>query len=356
DISDKFTNSVTIDAGYTSPAQSYASEITVKHNLNTYNAGAQADKLTVASGASIDTVNMGAGNDTIILTKGGGGNAAAKVTNINAGAGNDTLELTVASDASGDYNSIKSITGVETIALTSVGAIDHTASISYDAIKGNKAFSLKVSDSTKANSGDLTIKADNNTDIDVSQITNGVKEGASYKDKVATLTISDVKANATVKLRKAGDDGDVKDKIVLAADDGTVTGVNITGFDKGTAGSAQDKIQIGSTFVGTGGASALGVLPATGVGAAKGKAYVKVQDDIVLDNLDEAKALVGKMSDATGSALVILSSASDNKEESNIYLVTGTTATITDVKLIATVDVDIKDTTWKMAAGVLELV
>ncbi|MDY4830594.1 MAG: DUF4214 domain-containing protein, partial [Campylobacter sp.] len=360
DISNEFTNSVTIDAGYTSPAQPYASEITVKHNLNTYNAGAQADKLTVASGASIDTVNMGAGNDIIILEKGAGAaanQAAAKVTNINAGAGNDTIELaTVASGNigdSGDYTSIKKITNVETIKLT--GASDDTsgAQISYDAIKdSNKKFTLTTDSS---GSGALTIKAGDNTDIDVSQITNGEKNGSVYNNKVASLTISDVKANATVKLRKV-DGGDVKDKIVLAADNGTVTGVNITGFDKGTAGSAQDKIQIGSTFAGTGGASALGVLPAAGVGAAKDKAYVKVQDDIVLDDLQEAKTLVSKMSDAAGSALVILSSAKDNKEESNIYLVTGTTATITDVKLIATVDVDIKDTTWKMAAGVLELV
>nr|WP_321432836.1 DUF4214 domain-containing protein [uncultured Campylobacter sp.] len=235
DISEKFTNSVTIDAGYTSPSVANASEITVKHSLSTYNAGAKADKLTVESGASITTVNMGAGNDTISLKAGNAGNqAAAKVTSINAGAGDDTLELATVTSGqiatSGDYTAIKSITGVEVIKLT--GATDKTsgAQISYDAIKeNNKAFSLA---SDKSGSGDLTIKAGYNTEIDVSQIANGEKVGAVYNNKVATLTISDVKADATITLRKASDDSNLADVIKLATGATGVTINNIASGDK----------------------------------------------------------------------------------------------------------------------------
>ena len=187
---------------------------------------------------------MGAGNDTIILTKGSAGGAAAKVTNINAGAGNDTIELaTVASDNigdSGDYTSIKKITGVETIKLTGIqGAATSGAQISYDAIKeSNKAFNLS---SDVNNSGDLTIKAGNNTNIDVSKIVNGEldKETATYTNKVATLTISDVKADATIRLEAAVDGNKLNDVITLNKDvaNGQL-GATIINFAKG------DKISI----------------------------------------------------------------------------------------------------------------
>ena len=243
-ISNKFTNTVTINAGYTSTEKPNASDITVAHKLDTYTAGAKADKLTVASGASIENVDMGAGNDTIILTKGSAGGAAAKVTNINAGAGNDTIELaTVASDNigdSGDYTSIKKITGVETIKLTGIqGAATSGAQISYDAIKeSNKAFNLS---SDVNNSGDLTIKAGNNTNIDVSKIVNGElnKETGAYTNKVATLTISDVKQGATIRLDSAVDGNSLADKITLHGDvDDGKLGATIINFAKG------DKISV----------------------------------------------------------------------------------------------------------------
>ena len=234
DISTKFTNTVTINAGYTGQNNDEkASTITVAHKLDTYNAGAKADQLTVASTGSLKNVNMGAGNDTIILASG------ASVTNIDAGDGkNDTLQLATAASATPtNYTTIKSITGVEVIKLT--GATDATsgAQISYDAIKeNNKAFSLT---SAGEGSGALTIKAADNKDIDVSKIVNGVynKDTDAYEGKVASLTIDGVVNNAKVTLEAAAESNSLIDTIVL--DDGatgTLSGggnVTISNFAKG---------------------------------------------------------------------------------------------------------------------------
>ena len=290
-ISTNYKNTVTINAGYTGvDNKQNASDITVNHTLDTYNAGAKADKLTVNSGASIENVNMGAGNDTIILQGANGATPAAKVTNINAGTGTDTLQLTTAASgtpASGDYTTIKSITDVETITLTSVGAQTHTASISYDAIKkSNKAFSLA---SDNEGSGSLTIKAGNNTDIDVSSIKNGEwnKDAnggkGDYVKKVASLTIDGVGDNATIKLEGSVNGNKLVDKIVLAAN---AKNVEITNFaiGKAAAGIGEgDHIYINASAALTGAASgattgvtgvssanvdAKGVLTASKVGAA----------------------------------------------------------------------------------------
>ena len=248
-ISTKFTNTITINAGYTGENNSgNASEIIVNHKLDTYNAGAKADKLTVNSGASIENVNMGAGNDTIILQGANAATPAAKVTNINAGTGTDTLQLTTAASntpASGDYTTIKSITDVETITLTSVSAQTHTASISYDAIKEtNKAFNLS---SASGDSGNLTITADNNKNIDVSKITNGVydKEADDIINKVATLTISDVKQGATITLEAVADGNQLADVITLnnTVANGQV-GATVINFAKINGGIAADKIAL----------------------------------------------------------------------------------------------------------------
>ena len=238
-INAKFTNTVTINAGYTGENNDQnASTITVAHKLDTYNAGAKADQLTVASTGSLKNINMGAGNDTIILASG------ASVTNIDAGAGNnDTLQLATAS-AAVNYG-IKSITGVEVIKLT--GATDATsgAQISYDAIKEtNKAFSLT---SDNEGSGDLTIKADKNKNIDVSKITNGVydKETDDIINKVATLTISDVKQGATITLEAVADGNQLADVITLnsAVANGQV-GATVINFAKVNGGIAADKIAL----------------------------------------------------------------------------------------------------------------
>ena len=231
DISTKFTNTVTINAGYTGQNNDQnASTITVAHKLDTYTAGAKADQLTVASTGSLKNINMGAGNDTIILASG------ASVTNIDAGAGNnDTLQLATAASATPtNYTTIKSITGVEVIELTGVGAADSGAQIKYDAIKDtNKAFNLS---SASGGSGNLTITADDNKDIDVSKIVNGVynKDSGNYENKVASLTINDVKQGATIRLDSAVDGNNLVDKITLNS--GVVNGelgVTITNFAKG---------------------------------------------------------------------------------------------------------------------------
>ena len=241
-INGKFTNTITINAGYTGENNSgNASEIIVNHKLDTYNAGAKADQLTVNASGKLANVNMGAGNDTIILASG------ASVTNIDAGAGNnDTLQLATASSAV-DYTTIKSITGVEVIKLAAGGAA-HSAKIKYDAIKdANTAFSLAVSSNTQAGSGDLTITADNNKNIDVSKITNGVydKEADDIINKVATLTISDVKQGATITLEAVADGNQLADVITLnnTVANGQV-GATVINFAKVNGGIAADKIAL----------------------------------------------------------------------------------------------------------------
>ena len=245
-INGKFTNTVTINAGYTGQNNDEkASTITVAHKLDTYNAGAKADQLTVNASGKLANVNMGAGNDTIILASG------ASVTNIDAGAGNnDTLQLaTAASAAPTNYTTIKSITGVEVIKLDA-GVDTNSAVITYDAIKdANTAFSLAVSSNTQAGSGDLTIKADKNKNIDVSKITNGVydKEADDIINKVATLTISDVKQGATITLEAVADGNQLADVITLnsAVANGQV-GATVINFAKAkvNGGIAADKIAL----------------------------------------------------------------------------------------------------------------
>ena len=243
-INAKFTNTVTINAGYTGENNDQnASTINVAHKLDTYTAGAKADQLTVASTGSIKNVNMGAGNDTIILASG------ASVTNIDAGAGNnDTLQLATAASATPtNYTTIKSITGVEVIKLDA-GTATNSAVITYDAIKdANAAFSLAVSSNTQAGSGDLTIKADKNKNIDVSKITNGVydKEADDIINKVATLTISDVKQGATITLEAVADGNQLADVITLnsAVANGQV-GATVINFAKVNGGIAADKIAL----------------------------------------------------------------------------------------------------------------
>ncbi|MDY5384755.1 MAG: DUF4214 domain-containing protein [Campylobacter sp.] len=347
DISERFTNSVTIDAGYTSPAQPYASDITVKHSLSTYNAGAKADKLTVESGASITTVNMGAGNDTISLKAGNGQGAAAIVTNINAGAGNDTIELaTVQSDqiaTSGDYTTIKSITGIEVIKLTGIqGDATSGAQISYDAIKGNKAFNLT---STADKSGDLTIKAGNNTDIDVSLITNGEKSGANYINKVATLTISDVKADATITLRKASDGSELADVIKLAADAGNVT---INGIASG------DKLDLKATNLSSVSTNSFASLTST---VTANKAYFVNANKAITTAEEAASALSSAVSSFASTAKALI--AFNNGGKSYLFAATGDSDS-TDIKaseltLIGIVDNKI-DTSDKVTNGVIEFV
>ena len=245
-INGKFTNTVTINAGYTGENNSgNASKIIVNHKLDTYNAGAKADQLTVNASGKLANVNMGAGNDTIILASG------ASVTNIDAGDGkNDTLQLaTAASAAPTNYTTIKSITGVEVIKLDA-GVATNSAVITYDAIKdANTAFSLAVSSNTQAGSGDLTIKADKNKNIDVSKITNGVydKEADDIINKVATLTISDVKQGATITLEAVADGNQLADVITLnsAVANGQV-GATVINFAKAkvNGGIAADKIAL----------------------------------------------------------------------------------------------------------------
>ena len=273
-ISTKFTNTVTINAGYTGENNDEnASTITVNHKLDTYNAGAKADQLTVNASGKLANVNMGAGNDTIILASG------ASVENIDAGAGTqDTLQL-AATAAAVDYTTIKSITGVEVIKLTGVGAADSGAQIKYDAIKDtNKAFNLS---SASGGSGNLTITADDNKDIDVSKIVNGVynKENDTYVDKVATLTISGVKQGATIRLDSAVDGDNLKDKIVLqdAVANGQL-GATVINFAKGdtialttASNHFKDLVQAKEASTGSGDLTGVGVAGVKSVGVdAKG--------------------------------------------------------------------------------------
>ena len=252
----KYTNTVTINAGYTGQNNDQnASTITVAHALDTYNAGAKADQLTVASTGSLKNINMGAGNDTIILDSG------ASVTNIDAGAGNnDTLQLaTAASPTPTNYTTIKSITGVEVIKLDADNATKG-AVIAYDAIKDtNKAFSLAAL--SGEGSGSLTITAGDNKDIDVSKITNGVynKESDTYTSKVAGLTIDGVANNAKVTLEASAESNSLVETIIL--DDGasgTLSGggtVTINNFAVGDSGGSTQGDHVEFTTTATVGGS-----------------------------------------------------------------------------------------------------
>ncbi len=350
DISDKFTNTVTINAGYTSTEKPNASEITVKHKLGTYTAGAKADKLTVDSGASINNVDMGAGNDTISLKAGNGGNAAAKVIKINAGDGTDTLELATVASAnigdSGDYTKIEKITGVEVIKLTGATEATSGAQISYDAIKDtNAAFNLS---SDKAGSGDLTIKVGDNKNIDVSKITNGVydKDKDTLENKVATLTISDVKADATIKLGSAVDGNKLNDVIKLDANAANVTITNVGSGDKLELKAIGDLSSITGSATMYSSASSI-----------SNNNIKFVNNKGTIDTVEKALAELnsGSFSNSTAKALIAFN---DGNGKAYLYSAKGNTvdssiSSTDQLKLIAIVDNNIDTNDKADAAGIL---
>ena len=207
--------------------------------VDTINTGAGDDSLLVSGNGTVKVVDLGSGNDELIVN-----HASASIANatINLGAGNDTFTFNSGNVSgatidggngtdtlalSGDASAIKSLTSFEKISLS------NDSQLSLAAFKGN-IDSLKgatLAFGASASGKALTLDASGATTIDLSQVTKDTEatSGASITlDKVGSGATTDV----TVKLNK--DDAIVETISLKNLDDGKKVTINgfVTGSDK----------------------------------------------------------------------------------------------------------------------------
>ena len=179
----------------------------------TINLGAGEDELIVSGGSIANAkINLGANNDVITITS-VKDNGLAGAT-IDGGAGRDTLTVSGDLSGSGDFT-LKNIEVLEA---------NSNAKVSYSQIK-DQALTL-----TKDAQGSLTIKADNETAINLN-LNNKVVSGETALDKLDLTNVgSGANSGVTVTLNK--DDG-IAETITLAADASGDKAVKITGLATG---------------------------------------------------------------------------------------------------------------------------
>ena len=191
----------------------------------TINLGAGEDELTVSAGSIANAkINLGANNDVITITSNASSVSGAT---IDGGAGRDTL--IVSGDISG--KGVFNLSNVEV--LEASGAV----TVSYSQIK-DQALTL-----TKDSTGTLTIKADNETTINLNLNNKVVSGDNTALDK---LDLTNVGSGATVTLNK--DDG-IAETITLAADASGDKAVKITGLGTGDILKGDALANITSPFV-----------------------------------------------------------------------------------------------------------
>lgn len=330
----------TIDAGDGDDKITLSSSSGTK--VDTIDAGAGNDTIEVQSGASVTTINLGAGDDTITLKSG----ANIAVT-INGGDGKDTLTL----DGSGGMNDFTKITKISGIEVLNISATNSSsgAKISYDSIKDNLNLTL-------SGSGSLTIETGDNKDINLSGFkgTSGQNSGG--------ITVDNVNAGDTIKLNK--EDG-IKETIKLSSGASTSdsSAATITGLASG------DTLDFSGAFSGFSGSSANKFTSTTSkfTVSSSTKAYYFNVDNIDFTESNLGKALLTAISGAsskissisvssTGKAIFAL-----NSGDGNAYLFSvssaSDSASVTDsskvtVKLLAVVDDKIDNNDIAASGGI----
>ena len=197
------------------------------------NTGAGDDKLTVSGSGSVTTVDLGSGKDTLTVSGAGASISGAK---INLGAGDDKITLATVAEhglkgatidggagrdtliVSGDISDKGDFTLKNIEVLQASGA---SAKVSYAQIK-DQALTL-----TSGAGGNLEIKADKETTIDLTKLNKNVASGETALD---TLKLINVGSGATVTLNK--DDG-IAETIKLDADAKGENKVTINGIASG---------------------------------------------------------------------------------------------------------------------------
>lgn len=203
--------------------------------VDTIDAGAGNDTIEVQSGASVTTINLGAGDDTITLKSGAGVDGSGGGITINGGDGKDTLILDNSGSAV-DFTKITKISGIEVLQLSGATSSSSGAKISYDSIKDNLNLAI---DAGSGNSGTLTIDTGNNTDINLASF----KAGANNFASSGGITIDNINTGDTVKLNKTGGLTETI-KLKSAAGNGTDPHTTITGLASG------DKLDFSGAFSG----------------------------------------------------------------------------------------------------------
>ena len=326
--------------------------------VSTINTGAGDDKLTLNASGAVNRVDLGAGNDEMIVS--GAGASIANAT-INLGAGNDKITLaTVVQNGlkgatidggagrdtlivSGDLSTSGDFTlkNIEVLQASGAG----TAKVSYAQIKDQE---LTL---TKDSQGALEIIATaNDTTIDLTKLNNKVVSGDNTAlDK---LTLDNVGSGATVTLNK--DDG-IAETITLAADAKDVT---ITGIAANDVLNLQGLASLSNkTISGAGNSSAFSTVPTSSALADK-KAYYfdsTLTTDKLTDLTQVVKALTASSAEGGTSSghKAIIAVNSNSKDKSAIYLFTSDTSSdikTSELTLLAVVDNAI-DGNDKMTAG-----
>ena len=302
------------------------------------------ETVTASSSISGDTINLGAGDDKIIINS-----VAAnglKGATIDGGAGRDTLVVSGDISGSGDFT-LKNVEVLEASGAT----------VSYAQIK-DQALTLTSTSGT----GTLTIKAaDTDTAIDLTKLNNKVVSGDATA--LTALDLTNVGSGDATTVKLDAKDG-IAEKITLASN---ATGVKVSGIAKTNTVAEQDKVSLdditGLSSVSGGGSSNVFATVNDGTSSSsktisENKAYYfdySGSDD--LTNTTKVAAILasayieGASSSGTNAVLAI-----NKGTDSYIYKITtadaSKTIASTELSLIAIVDnkVDGSDT---MAAGVI---
>ena len=276
------------------------------------------ETVTASSSISGATINLGAGDDKIIINS-----VAAnglKGATIDGGAGRDTLVVGDNISGSGDFtlNSIE--------VLQASGA---SAKVDYSQIK-DQALTL-----TKTGSGSLEIvAASGDTTIDLSKLNNNAATGET---KLDALTLSGVASGATVKLDAK--DG-IAEKITLAS---TAEKVAITGI------AAKDELG-GAGLNSTASSFDIASVSSNKISSVTAnKAYFVKASEIKMTSITDETNLMTAISEAAkalSSNSTAIIAVNDGNGNAAIYQITGgssTSAADETLKLIATVDNNIGD-------------
>ena len=196
----------------------------------TINLGAGEDELIVSGGSIANAkINLGANNDVITITS--VKENGLKGATIDGGAGRDTLIVSGDLSTSGDFT----LKNIEVLQASGAG----TAKVSYAQIKDQE---LTL---TKDSQGALEIIATaNDTTIDLTKLNNKVVSGDNTA--LTELKLTNVGSGATVTLNK--DDG-IAETINLAADASGDKAVKITGLGTGDILKGDALANITSPFV-----------------------------------------------------------------------------------------------------------
>ncbi|MCI6178093.1 MAG: hypothetical protein MR658_04600, partial [Campylobacter sp.] len=324
--------------------------------VDTINTGAGDDKLSLTGSGAVTTVDLGSGNDELIVNH---ANASIENATINLGAGNDKITITNVSGDGLKGATIDGGAGRDTLIVSGgiSGSGDFTlknievlqasgasAKVSYAQIK-DQALTL-----TKASEGKLEIIATNKeTTIDLTKLNKNVATGETALD---ALTLDKVGSGATsgvtVTLNK--NDG-IAETIKLASSAANVTIVGIASGDKLDLTAINDLSQLSSLVT-------TALVSTSSVTVSSNKVYFMNAASAIDDATKAAAALTSAVSSFASSAKALI--AFNNGGKSYLFKAIGDSTTndikASELTLIGIVDNEINASDKVSPNGTIEFV